>query len=294
MTTQFNATRHALSPTFPSRPNSTAVTLSIIFLLYTRGSDTTSHLFPFLTLNLYTMPRRRKPTGVCTICGVSGHVSRFCRLQTPARSGRKPSAEIAKGPNVGFNSGQGGQHPPVRPSQQQADIQPEKQSTMPRQRRTLPLNADDDNTGEALWRSGKTPTTVFRLPDSFDPLAFGDANTKFNRLHQVAIDTRTYIVRKKGSDIEIYGSPNDAAEAKSRILAWVEEYDLPKRSKRRSDSWTKINNITPDQRDQIDKRIMREEKRNQWRKPPDIKNGKYMHRVSSTTLFHFPAFMGIF
>jgi hypothetical protein len=153
---------------------------------------------------------------------------------------------------------------------------------MPRQRRTLPLNADDDNIGENLWRSGKPHAAVCRLPESFNPLAFGDANAKFNRLHQIALDTRTYPVHKKGGEIEIYGSPKDAAEAKSRILSWIEEYDLPKHSKRGSGSWTKVNNITPDQRDQIDKRITREQKRNQWRKPPDIKNGKYTHRVSST------------
>jgi hypothetical protein len=213
-------------------------------------------------------------------------------LQTPARSGRKPSAETAKGTIVGFNSVQTGHHPHVR-SSQQAHTQPEKQNTMPRKRRTLPLNADDDNTGEALWRSGKTHAALCRLPESFDPLVFGDANTKFDRLHQIAIDTRTYIVRKKRNEIEIYGSSKEAAEAKSRILAWVEEYDLPKPSKKGSGSWTKINKFTPDQRDQIDKRITREEKRNQWRKPPDIKNGKYMHRVSSAALLHFPAFMGI-
>ncbi len=155
---------------------------------------------------------------------------------------------------------------------------------MPRRTRTIPLNSDDDNTGEALWRSGKSHAAVCRLPESFDPLAFGDANTKFNRLHQIALDTRTYLVRKKGGEIEIYGAPKDATDAKTRILAWVEEYDLPKASKRGSNSWTKINNITPDQRDQIDRRLMREEKRNQWRKPPDIKNGKYMYRVSSTSL----------
>ena len=154
---------------------------------------------------------------------------------------------------------------------------------MPRERPALPLNADDDNTGEALWRSGKSHAALYRFPESFDPLAFGDANTKFNRLRRIALDTRTYLVRKKGREIEIYGSPKDAAEAKSRILAWVQEYDLPKRSKKGLGSWTKINNITPDQRDQIDKRITREERRNQWRKPPDIKNGKYTHRVGSIT-----------
>lgn len=150
---------------------------------------------------------------------------------------------------------------------------------MPPKKRTLPLNVDDDNTGEVLWRNGKTHAAVCWLPVSFDPLAFGDVNTKFNRLHQIAFDTGTYLVRKKGNEIDIYGSPKDAAEAKSRILAWVEEYDIPKDEKRGSNSWTKVNRVTPDQRDQIDKRITREEKRNQWRKPPDIKDGKYKHRV---------------
>jgi hypothetical protein len=189
--------------------------------------------------------------------------------------------ETAKGTIVRPNTGQSEHRSCVCPSQQ-ADKKPEEQSAMPRQRRTLPLNADDDNIGENLWRTGKPHAAVCRLPESFNPLAFGDANTKFNRLHQIAYDTRTYAVRKKGGEIEIYGSPKDAAEAKSRILSWVQEYDLPKHSKRGSGSWTKINNITPDQRDQIDKRLTREQKRNQWRKPPDIKNGKCTHRVSYT------------
>ena len=233
------------------------------------------------------MPRRSKPTYVGTICRISGHVSNMvCRLQSPANSGHKPSAKTAKGTIVRSNADRTENHSYVRSSQEEAK-QPDEQSTMPHQRRTLPLNADDDNTGEDLWRSGKPPAAVCQLPESFDPLAFGDANTKFNRLHQIALDTRTYLVRKKRCEIEVYGSPKDAAEATSRILSWVEEYDIPKHTKRGSGSWAKVNNITPGQREQIDKRIAREQKRNQWRKPPDIKIGKYTHRVSSTPLPNF-------
>jgi hypothetical protein len=229
------------------------------FLLYTRESNSASHLSPHLILRTTIADAKSEQLE----SNVRLHNLRITR----------PCLYVLQVANSG-------PHYSVYPSQQ-ADKQSEEQSTMHRQRRALPLNADDDNYGEALWRSGKTHATVCQLPESFDPLAFGDVTTKFNRLHQIALDTRTYLVRKKGGEIEVYGSPEDAAEAKSRILAWVEEYDLPKSSKRGSGSWTKVNRITPDQRDQIDKRIMREEKRNQWRKPPNIKNGKYMHRVSS-------------
>jgi len=140
----------------------------------------------------------------------------------------------------------------------------------------LPFNPDSENQGEAAWRNGRKPAMVYQFPQNFDPMTFGDPNSKFSRLHGIASQTNTYISFRKDQDVAIYGTLEDAEKATTLINAWVEEYDLPKLNA--SAQWAKVHSPTPESQARLHKAIEIEVKRNAWRRPPNV-DSKYGFQV---------------
>jgi len=140
----------------------------------------------------------------------------------------------------------------------------------------LPFNPDSENQGEAAWRNGGKPAMFYQFPRNFDPMTFDDPNSKFNRLHGIALQTKTYITFRKDQDVAIYGTREDTEKAAILIDAWVEEYDLPKLNA--SAQWAKVHSPTPESQARLHKAIEKEMKRNAWRQPPNV-NSKYRFQV---------------
>lgn len=159
-----------------------------------------------------------------------------------------------------------------------SNIQMESKPAISRVRPILPFNPDSENNGETAWRRGEQPARVHQFPNNFDPMAFDDPGSKYSRLHGITLETRTYITRRKGQEIAIYGTLKDAEEAIALVNAWVEEYDLPKSGP--TTMWAKVNSLTPQVQARLHDRVEREMKKNQWRKPPDLKvHYSYQYRI---------------